>query len=177
MYFSSDVKCLWSVVLYNVLGLLDFINFCGVYFSLFCAYYTHTMSHFICILSLPLPLPLPPPPPPPLSLSVSLSLPPPLSLLLAGISTLDIRTRLRISEAELAIVQREVADLVTEKDQWEACARRYEDSWKFAVQVSHTHDFEEVCVMLMVLFTSLTSVCCVLLCISTYVNVILCPVF
>ena len=54
----------------------------------------------------------------------------------AGVSTLDIRTRLRISEAELAIVQREVADLLTEKDQLEASARLYEDSWKFSVQVS-----------------------------------------
>ncbi|CAI8046668.1 hypothetical protein GBAR_LOCUS25806 [Geodia barretti] len=52
----------------------------------------------------------------------------------AGISTLDIRTRLRISEAELAIVQREVADLISEKDQLESNARLYEDSWKFAVQ-------------------------------------------
>ncbi|CAI8046665.1 hypothetical protein GBAR_LOCUS25806 [Geodia barretti] len=52
----------------------------------------------------------------------------------SGISTLDIRTRLRISEAELAIVQREVADLISEKDQLESNARLYEDSWKFAVQ-------------------------------------------
>ena len=58
------------------------------------------------------------------------------SLFSAGISTLDIRTRLRISEAELAIVQREVADLLTEKNTLETNAKRYEESWKFAVQVS-----------------------------------------
>lgn len=51
-----------------------------------------------------------------------------------GISTLDIRTRLRISEAELAIVQREVADLLVEKDMLETNARMYEESWKFALQ-------------------------------------------
>ena len=34
----------------------------------------------------------------------------------AGISTLDIRTRLRITEAELALVQREVSDLLVERN-------------------------------------------------------------
>ena len=58
------------------------------------------------------------------------------SLFSAGISTLDIRTRLRISEAELAIVQREVADLLTEKNTLETNAKGYEESWKFAIQVS-----------------------------------------
>jgi hypothetical protein len=52
----------------------------------------------------------------------------------SGLSTLDIRTRLRISEAELAIVQREVADLLTEKDTLETNARVFEESWKFAIQ-------------------------------------------
>ena len=110
-----------------------------------------------------LPLPLPPPfvpppfppspsflqpfpPPSPSSLLSHLpllsptslpSLPPSLTLCpAAGISTLDIRTRLRIAEAELAIVQREVADLLTEKSTLETNARMYEESWKFAVQVS-----------------------------------------
>ena len=52
----------------------------------------------------------------------------------AGISTLDIRTRLRISEAELAIVQREVSDLLVERNTLETSARQYEDSWRFTVQ-------------------------------------------
>ena len=51
----------------------------------------------------------------------------------AGISTLDIRTRLRITEAELAIVQREVSDLLAERNILEASARQFEDSWKFAL--------------------------------------------
>lgn len=54
----------------------------------------------------------------------------------AGVSALDIRTRLRIAEAELAIVQREVADLLMEKNTLENNAKLYEESWKFAVQVS-----------------------------------------
>lgn len=52
----------------------------------------------------------------------------------AGVSTLDIRTRLRITEAELAIVQREVSDLIAERNSHETSARQYEESWKFAVQ-------------------------------------------
>ena len=54
--------------------------------------------------------------------------------LVAGVSTLDIRTRLRITEAELAIVQREVSDLLAERNTLEASARQFEDSWKFTVQ-------------------------------------------
>lgn len=52
----------------------------------------------------------------------------------SGVSTLDIRTRLRITEAELAIVQREVSDLLAERNTLEASARQFEDSWKFTVQ-------------------------------------------
>ena len=115
-------------------------------------------THFN-LLPLPLPPPFVPPPfppspsflqpfPPPspssplshlplLSPTSLPSLPPSLTLYpAAGISTLDIRTRLRIAEAELAIVQREVADLLTEKSTLETNARMYEESWKFAVQVS-----------------------------------------
>ena len=80
-----------------------------------------------------LPPSLPFPPLVPLPLPLPTSLPP---LPSAGVSTLDIRTRLRISEAELAIVQREVADLHAEKDTLETNARLYEESWIFAVQVS-----------------------------------------
>ena len=54
-------------------------------------------------------------------------------ILAAGISTLDIRTRLRITEAELAIVQREVSDLLAERNILEASARQFEDSWKFTL--------------------------------------------
>lgn len=50
-----------------------------------------------------------------------------------GVSTLDIRTRLRIAEAELAIVQREVSDLLVERNTLESSARQYEESWRFAV--------------------------------------------
>lgn len=52
----------------------------------------------------------------------------------AGVSTLDIRTRLRITEAELGIVQREYSDLLAEKNALESSLRQYEESWKFAVQ-------------------------------------------
>ena len=55
------------------------------------------------------------------------------SVHVAGISTLDIRTRLRITEAELAIVQREVSDLLAERNILEASARQFEDSWKFTL--------------------------------------------
>ena len=48
----------------------------------------------------------------------------------AGVSTLDIRTRLRITEAELAIVQREVLDLLAERNALEASARQWEESWR-----------------------------------------------
>ena len=48
----------------------------------------------------------------------------------AGVSTLDIRTRLRITEAELAIVQREVLDLLAERNSLEASARQWEESWR-----------------------------------------------
>ncbi|KAL5505117.1 hypothetical protein EMCRGX_G006498 [Ephydatia muelleri] len=51
-----------------------------------------------------------------------------------GVSTLDIRTRLRITEAELAIVQREYSDVLAEKNVLETSLRQYEESWKFAVQ-------------------------------------------
>lgn len=47
---------------------------------------------------------------------------------------MDIRTRLRITEAELAIVQREYSDLLAEKNVLEISVRQYEESWKFAVQ-------------------------------------------
>lgn len=52
----------------------------------------------------------------------------------AGISALDIRTRLRITEAELAIVQRELSDLLAERSLLEASSRQYEESWRFAVR-------------------------------------------
>ncbi|XP_064382376.1 uncharacterized protein LOC135331221 [Halichondria panicea] len=52
----------------------------------------------------------------------------------SGISTLDIRTRLRITEAELALVQREVSDLLTERNNLESSSRKHEDSWRFAVK-------------------------------------------
>ena len=48
----------------------------------------------------------------------------------AGISALDIRTRLRITEAELAIVQRELSDLLAERTLLEASSRQYEESWR-----------------------------------------------
>lgn len=51
----------------------------------------------------------------------------------AGISALDIRTRLRITEAELAIVQRELSDLLAERSLLEASSRQYEESWRFSV--------------------------------------------
>ncbi len=49
----------------------------------------------------------------------------------AGISALDIRTRLRITEAELAIVQRELSDLLAERSLLEASSRQYEESWRY----------------------------------------------
>ncbi len=49
----------------------------------------------------------------------------------AGISALDIRTRLRITEAELAIVQRELSDLQLERNLLEASSRQYEESWRY----------------------------------------------
>ena len=91
-------------------------------------------------LSLPsipsVPLPFLPRFPPLCSIVTSITLSPLPPLPAAGLSTLDIRTRLRISEAELAIVQREVADLLAEKDTLETNARVFEESWKFAIQVS-----------------------------------------
>jgi len=49
----------------------------------------------------------------------------------AGISALDIRTRLRITEAELAIVQREVVDLKAERSELETNSKQYEESWRW----------------------------------------------
>ena len=48
----------------------------------------------------------------------------------AGISALDIRTRLRITEAELAIVQREVVDLKTERKEMLVNSKQFEESWR-----------------------------------------------
>ena len=47
---------------------------------------------------------------------------------------LDISTRLRIAEAELAIVKREVSELVAERNTLESQCRCYQESWKFALQ-------------------------------------------
>ena len=54
-------------------------------------------------------------------------------IILGGSSMLDISTRLRITEAELAIVRNEVSELVAEKATLEAKCREHENSWKFAL--------------------------------------------
>ena len=46
---------------------------------------------------------------------------------------LDISTRLRITEAELAIVRNEVSELVAEKNALEVQCKKHENSWKFAL--------------------------------------------
>ena len=46
---------------------------------------------------------------------------------------LDISTRLRITEAELAIVRREVSELLAEKNALAMQCHRHEESWKFAL--------------------------------------------
>ena len=52
---------------------------------------------------------------------------------------LDISTRLRIAEAELAIVRNEVSELVAEKNTLEAQCKKNENSWKFTlVQLGRT---------------------------------------
>ncbi len=51
----------------------------------------------------------------------------------AGVSMLDISTRLRIAEAELAIVRNEVSELVAEKNTLEMQSKKHENSWKFAL--------------------------------------------
>ena len=70
------------------------------------------------------------PHPPPHTLTLPLIPSPSPSHMTAGVSTLDIRTRLRITEAELAIVQREVLDLLAERNALEASARQWEESWR-----------------------------------------------
>lgn len=47
---------------------------------------------------------------------------------------LDISTRLRITEAELNIVRREVSELLSERNTLEVQCRRHRESWKFALQ-------------------------------------------
>ena len=47
---------------------------------------------------------------------------------------LDISTRLRITEAELNIVRREVSELLAERNTLEVQFRRHRESWKFSLQ-------------------------------------------
>lgn len=46
---------------------------------------------------------------------------------------MDISTKLRITEAELAIVRNEVSELVAEKNALEVKCKKHENSWKFAL--------------------------------------------
>ena len=49
-------------------------------------------------------------------------------------SSLDLSTKLRLTEAEVAILQREVAELITDRSTFEAQATQYKVHWMFAMQ-------------------------------------------
>lgn len=49
-------------------------------------------------------------------------------------ASLDLSTKLRLAEAEVAILQREVAELVADRNTLEAQAAQYKVHWVFAMQ-------------------------------------------
>ena len=47
---------------------------------------------------------------------------------------IDLATKLRLTEAEVAILQHEIAELIGDRDKYEEEATKYKMQWSFAMQ-------------------------------------------